>query len=168
MKNNKTTILAISPGTRYIGIAVLAGSDLTDWGVKVLAGRWSNEKLTKVSAQIIETIEWHRPDCIALKQPHPSRTSPQLNDLCRTISETAGKHGLTVYRLSLQQIKDHYLQGGNASRADMAEIITLKYPCLTRFLNREKQACNPYYMRMFEAVALGNAIYSSLSNKNRV
>lgn len=167
MKNHNETLLAINPGTRYIGVAVLTGSDLVDWGIRVLSGRWSEEKLSKVSDIISELIEIHQPDYLVMKQPHPSRTSPQLDALCLRIEETAGEHGLPVHRHSLEEIKQIHSHEMKTTRAKLAELITLKYPCLVRLYYREKHAYNPYHIRLFEAVILGNAISAVFSKKSR-
>jgi len=167
MKNHNETLLAINPGTRYFGVAVLSGSDLVDWGIRVLSGRWSEEKLSKVTDIISELIESHSPDYLVMKQPHPSRTSPQLNALCLRIEETAGEHGLPVHRHSLEEIKQFHSHGMSTTRAKLAESVTLKYPCLVRLYQREKHAYNPYHIRLFEAVILGQAISNVLSSKCR-
>ena len=39
MTNKPLKILAINPGTRYLGIAVFVGTDLREWAVKVIKGK---------------------------------------------------------------------------------------------------------------------------------
>ena len=153
----QSTILAINPGTRYIGIAVLVGTDLVDWGVKVMEGKWSPEKLVKAMHVISALIADYQPNTIAIKRPHPSRTSAQLDELCREIIEMAEKHGIEIQDYSIEEIETFHGQGTRINKARLAKLVCVKYPALARALRREQRSSNPYHVRMFEAVALACA-----------
>lgn len=151
----KSTILAINPGTRYIGIAVFNGTDLVDWGVKVIEGKWSPEKLVKAGAVVSDLITDYHPNAIVIKRHHPSRTSAQLDELCREIRGIAEKYGIEVRDYSIEEIEAFHSQGIRTNKVQLAELVSVKYPALTRAFHREQQSSNPYNVRMFEAVALG-------------
>src|SRR5664280_250930 len=106
MENAKPIILAINPGTRYMGTAVLQGHDLIDWGVKILEGKWSPDKLAKALAVVSALISDYHPNVLVMKTPHPSRTSDHLNDLCRQIAALAKKQGMDVQQYGVEDIKD--------------------------------------------------------------
>jgi hypothetical protein len=44
-------------------------------------------------------------------------------------------------------------------------MITSEYPVLSYELEKEKAIINPYYVRMFEAVALGSICFSHLDRR---
>lgn len=157
MNNTTSTILAINPGTRYIGIAVFNGSDLVDWGVRVIEGQWSSKKLDKALVVVSELVLDYQPDTLALKKTHHSRTSEQLDELCGRIEALAQERRLKISRYSIEDIKAWHVNGMRANKMTLAELVSLKYPALTRALGRERSSVNPYHVRMFEAVALGMA-----------
>ena len=89
-KNLKITkIIGISPGTRYVGFAIFYGSELRDWGIKNIEGRWSKEKQRRIMAFISDLIGQHKPNVLAVKSLHPSRSSPNLNKLVSRIKESS-------------------------------------------------------------------------------
>lgn len=157
MDNTKPKILAINPGTRYIGIAVLDGSDLIDWGVKVIEGKWSPDKLAKIANIISGLITDYQPSVVAIKKTHPSRTSTQLDEVCSRIKLIVQDHRLELRQYSIEEIKALHGQSANAGKIKLAELVSIKYPVLIRALRKEQNASNSYHIRMFEAVALATA-----------
>lgn len=163
MDNIKPIILAINPGTRYIGIAILDGSDLIDWGVKVIEGKWSPDKLVKVASVISELIMNYQPSIVIIKKTHPSRTSMQLDEVCYRIKSIAQKCRLKFHQYSIEDIKAFHGQRATTGKIKLAELVSLKYPALIRDLRKEQRLSNPYHMKMFEAVALAIACLRSLA-----
>ena len=70
------TILGISPGTKYLGIAVLRGPELRDWRVKAFKGRWSEGKLGKIEAVLASLVARYDPDILAVKASIPREAPP--------------------------------------------------------------------------------------------
>jgi Holliday junction resolvasome RuvABC endonuclease subunit len=156
-KNSKNTkIIGISPGTRYIGYAIFYDSELRDWGVKNIEGRWSKEKQKRIMAFISDLIGQHKPNVLSVKALHPSRSSSNLNRLVAKIKESAEIKRLKVYQHSIKEIENFFHPDGRINKRALAEKVTEKYSVLSHELNREKTITNPYYIRMFEAVALGS------------
>lgn len=155
MKNNKTTILTINPGSHLLGIAIFEGTDLIDWGTKVIYGKSASDKLRKAIDIVSGLVTWHRPELIAMKKIHPSRTSPQLEELCRNIRHFCAEHSIPVRSYSIEQIGAFFGDGARISSALVAEQIAFQYPALARTLIREHNSSNHYHSRMFKAVALG-------------
>ena len=89
-------ILAVNPGTRYMGMAVFHGPELMDWRVKVISGKWSKEKPQKILALVRTFMEQYKPDILAMKKLHRSRSSANLNRLARRIKQDCTKNGLRV------------------------------------------------------------------------
>jgi Holliday junction resolvasome RuvABC endonuclease subunit len=81
------TILGINPGTRYIGLAVLSGTDLREWRIVSLKSKWSVKKLGQAREILSEYISRYHPDGIALKRLHESRSSPHLTRLAADIKK---------------------------------------------------------------------------------
>ena len=75
MPKKPPRILAVNPGSRYIGIAVFRGPELLDWGVKVVAGKTPSGKLGSVRAILRDCVERYDPDVLVIKRLHRSRSS---------------------------------------------------------------------------------------------
>jgi Holliday junction resolvasome RuvABC endonuclease subunit len=156
-KNSKNIkIIGISPGTRYIGYAIFYGSELRDWGIKNIEGRWSKEKQKRIMAFISSLTEQHKPNALAIKKLHPSRSSPNLNRLVIRIKESSERKRLKVYQHSIKELENFFYPDGRINKKALAEKVADKYSVLSHELKREKAIINPYYIRMFEAVALGS------------
>ena len=155
-KNSKSTkIIGISPGTRYMGYAIFYDSELRDWGIKNIEGRWSKEKQKRIMAFISSLTEQHKPNALAIKKLHPSRSSPNLNRLVTKIKESAERKRLKVYQHTIKEIESFFHPEGRINKKQLSEMVVSSYPILSHELNREKTIRNPYYIRIFEAVALG-------------
>lgn len=148
-------ILAVNPGSRYLGFAVFCGPDLQDWGIKTIRGSSPNEKLKAVDTILHAFIEQYGINVMALKALHTARSSVLLERLVASIKKLAERYDLKLFRYSLGTIRSFFSETQKVTKARMAEHISQKYPFLIHDLEKEKANLNPYHMRMFEAVALG-------------
>jgi Holliday junction resolvasome RuvABC endonuclease subunit len=155
MPKNLLKVLAINPGSKYIGIAVFDGPELEDWRIKTIKGEWSESKLGTIKRLVSDCIEQYNPGALVLKRLHQSRSSTGLNKLVSTIKQSPKKRNLKVYEYSIKDVKDFFLPKGRINKSKLAEIITSRYPVLSHDFRKEQKNKNSYYIRMFEAVALG-------------
>jgi len=162
------TVIGINPGTRYLGISVFHGSELRDWRVKVVQGETSKEKISRAMKIVSGFIEEYKPEAVAIKKIHSSKSSINLNKLVAKIKESSKKKKLKVYEYSIKELEVFFLPEGKTNKKKMTEEITSKYPVLLNELNSEKKRKNPYHIRMFEAVALGSICFYQLDNNNLI
>lgn len=162
MLKKPLTILAINPGTSYLGIAIFQGSELRDWRIKVFKGKWSKEKMDKIKSILLGLIDQYNPNILAIKRLNPSRTSSNLNKLTSKIKDICQMNGLKVYQYSIKEVEAFFSPDEKINKKKLTEIIASEYPILFFELNREKAHKNPYYIRMFEAVALGSVCFYQL------
>jgi hypothetical protein len=149
-------ILAINPGTKYLGYAVFQGSELRDWGIKTISGKWSKEKMEKLEKIIVGFIDRYGLNILAIKRLHPSRSSQNLDELVSQIKELAKSKGLRICQYSINDLKDFFSPEKRINKNHLAEILTSKHQSLFHELEEEKAHKNHYRLRMFEAVALGS------------
>jgi Holliday junction resolvasome RuvABC endonuclease subunit len=159
MNRRPQKIIGINPGTRYLGLTVLDGSELLDWRIKVFPGKWTKEKMNKMLEVISGLIEKYRPRHISLKKLHSSRSSKNLKTLVSKIVAIAKRNKIKVVRYSIQEIEILFLKDKKHNKRNIAERIALDYPALIHEIKKEKRNRNPYYIRAFEAVALGIACF---------
>ena len=157
-------ILAINPGTRYSGIAVFKGSELLDWRVKVIKGKWSKEKQHKILALVRRFVEQCEPDVLTIKKLHHSRSSDNLNQLVGRIKQLSKRKGLKVYQYTIKELEAFFFGEARANKNKLAKVLTSKYPFLVHEFNKERINRNSYHIRVFEAVALGTVCSHQLEN----
>lgn len=160
-------IIGVSPGTRYIGYAIFYGSELRDWGIKNIESKWSKEKMAKIMAFISDLIGQHNPNVLSVKALHPSRSSPNLNQFVCRIKEISKRKKLRMCQYPIKELETFFYQNGRINKSVLAEKVAEEYPVLSYELNREKTIRNPYYVRMFEAVALGSLCLYQLSFRSQ-
>jgi Holliday junction resolvasome RuvABC endonuclease subunit len=159
MPNESPRILAINPGSRYIGIAAFRGAELLDWGVRVNSGTTPRGSV-RVAGQIVKaSIERFQPDTLAVKRLHSSRTSPSLDRLTASIVELSRRRKLKVRQYSITELKHVLSTEGKGNKHQLASAVAAQYPVLTHDFHKEMASRHPYRIRMFEAVALGIACY---------
>jgi Holliday junction resolvasome RuvABC endonuclease subunit len=162
MHKEPLRILAVNPGTRYLGVAIFRGPEILDWGVKVVGGKTPAEKRKAARLILLELIDQYYPDALAVKRLHPSRSSPCLNELVGQMKILSRRRGLKIYQYSIQEVKDSLAVGNKTNRRKLATLLAAMYPALIYDLQQESQNRNPYRMRMFEAVALAIVCYQQL------
>jgi Holliday junction resolvasome RuvABC endonuclease subunit len=156
--------MAINPGSKYLGVAFFERSDLQYWGIKAFKGRYSKEKVKKIKMILSDFINRYGPNILAIKKLHPSRASTNLNQVAVKIRELSRRRGLRICQYSLKDLKNFFSLGIKINKKEMAELTVAQYPFLTHSFEKEKRNKNPYFIRMFEAIALGIVCFNQLDH----
>lgn len=165
MQKEPPRILAVNPGSRYLGIAAFRGPELLDWGVKVITGKTPTEKLKTARTIIVALIGQYVPNVLVIKELHPSRSSRQLDGLVRQLKSLSERRGIKLREYSIQDVKAALCPDARSNKRKLANILAAMYPALTYDLEQETQNRNPYRVRMFEAVALAAVCWQQIENK---
>lgn len=129
-----------------------------DWRIKVLEGRWSEEKIKKAIGIVDDLIKRYEPDVLAIKKLHPSRRSENLLRLANKIKDLVRLNGMKVYQYSIKEIEESLIEGAKLNKRNLIEEMVKLYPALHYDLKKEKNKKNPYYFRGFEAVAFATVV----------
>lgn len=165
MPKQPLRILAINPGSRYLGIAVFRGPELLDWGVKIVGSRTPVEKRVAIRGILADFVEQYRPNILAIKKLHGSRSSRCLNEIVRQIEAVCSQRRIKIRRYAIGEIKELLCPNRKINKRALAGILAHKYPALLYDLERESKNQNPYRVRMFEAVALAAVCWQQIENK---
>jgi glycerophosphoryl diester phosphodiesterase len=111
---------------------------------------------------ISEFIECYERGVLAIKKLHPSRRSRNLVQLAARIKEFSKRKGLKVYQYSIKDVEEFFIEEDKLNKKNLVEAIISEYPALFHELKREKSHKNPYFIRMFEAVALAALCFHHL------
>jgi hypothetical protein len=160
MAEKEVSILGINPGTKYTGWAVFLGPELRDWGIKTLKGHWSARKIVELKGFIGSLAARYGIDWLAIKRLNPEHSSPNLTRLTTAIIQYLAERGIKGESRSIGELKAFFSpEGKKINREKLAELVAQEYPPLYPLLEREKKNRNSYYLKLFEAVALGALAY---------
>jgi Holliday junction resolvasome RuvABC endonuclease subunit len=162
MSNKLCKILAINPGSAYIGIAVFYGYALQDWRIKNVLGHTERQRLVKAKNIVLRLIERYEPDIVVIKKLHPSKVSIHLKRIVNLIEKLACQRKIRIRKYSIKQVTDLIISDKPKNKARLAEVLADKYPDLMHEFKKEILSKNHYHIRMFEAVALGAICYDQL------
>jgi Holliday junction resolvasome RuvABC endonuclease subunit len=166
-ENTKTTpLLAIRPGRRQMGIAVLSDSDLRFWGTT----RFRREKrledlLSAVERRLRRLIRLYHPGLLVAEQPTPSRlrASPWLAAIMDRLNAVALEAGLEFRLCDPGEVRERLCGSERATRQDLAGRVVAVYPHLGRYRQGASRWQEDYWRPMFMAVAVGMAGVQGLS-----
>lgn len=145
----------MNPGHRYLGVAVFHGTELREWSVKSFRSLSLDDAIVRVEQMLSEYVARYGIRILALKALHPSRSSVMLQKIIAAM-RVFGKSGkLRVVEYSLEDVKRTMFANERANKVRIMKSVTERYPFL--FREYEKECCHkqPYFFRMFEAVAVG-------------
>ncbi len=158
-------ILAIDPGARHLGVAVLEGSDLIYATVKNVKDqpKAPREKISKIEKIIARLIDTYRPDILAIEKTLTVqlKSSPLITPLTRAIKKQATSKKLTISEYVPQAVRKFICEDSKATKLKTASVITEKYyPWLKPYLEKDLKrhwwegSSSRYWEQMFGAIAL--------------
>ena len=154
----KTKILAIDPGTRAMGVALLQDYKLIYHGVLTIKrGKSPHETLAEGRKTILRLIADYKPDVMAVEKTFfaNNRNSAILNVFADEIKAIGKRKGLEVYGFAPSTVKKFITGNGRATKLEVAKVVIAQYPELKVYLNQDRKWKEEYHLNMFDAVALG-------------
>lgn len=150
-------ILAIDPGTRLMGVAILEGRELLYYGVKTIRRPKSPREILSEAARIIQNlIAFYQPTTLAIEKTFfIQKSASLLMVLTEEIKATAQKAGLKVYEFVPTTIRKQICKSRKATKRQTADCIASLYPELARYLSNPTKWEELYYLNLFDAVAVG-------------
>lgn len=162
------TVIGIDPGTREMGLVVLRGHVLVWFGVRTLPnGKRHHEAIGLAKQLVLNLIEEHDPDTVAIEQPFdlPTKRSHLLNVIADELRDRAEELGIGVVELSPEAIRARVTRNPRASKVDVAEhLVAHGFGHLRQLVpKRPARAAlglrprDKYWLHMFDALAIAVA-----------
>jgi crossover junction endodeoxyribonuclease RuvC len=158
MSKTITRVLAIDPGIREMGIALIEDEKLVYHGVESI----QNGKDTKCTLKegrrlVLRLIEDYRPDILAVEKTYfaNNKKAAVLNLFAIVIMAIGRRKGLEVVCYAPSTVKKFITGNGRASKLDVAKVVVAQYPELKVYLTQNRKWKQRYHLNMFDAVALG-------------
>jgi len=156
-KQDTLRILAIDPGTRLTGAALLDGNSLIYHGVKVVAkGLCPDQTLRRGRDAFVQLVEDFRPNLIVAERPFfgPNRNASLLNVLVDEMRSVARRRGIAFATYAPSTIKKHICGNGRADKRQVACVVVSHFPELKVYLTQDRAWKERFHCNMFDAVAL--------------
>jgi len=158
MSQNKKRILAIDPGTRRIGVALLENGKILYHGVKVTKKQKTPAAtLDEARKVILRLITDLKPRILICEKAFFSknRNASLLRVLVDEMKAIARRKGIHFQSFAPSTVKKHIAGNGRASKMEVAKVVVSKYPELKVFLTQDRAWKEKFHQNMFDAVALG-------------
>src|SRR3989304_5152111 len=163
--NKNLKILAIDPGTREMGVAVLEDSNLLDYSVKTFRHR-GNPKLllAQVDKLITRLITEAKPDVLAIEKNMFSQIQQNylLTLAVAKIKAVAKRMKVEVREYAPNTVRKAVCNNGAAKKRELARAVALRYPELKVYLDSDKKWKQRYWQNLFDAVAVGLTHFSCI------
>lgn len=158
MHKTKTRILAIDPGTRHMGVALLEDGKLVYYGVEIIKKQKTpHETLREGRKVILRLINDLNPKALAVEKTFfaNNRSAALLNVFGDEIKAIGRRKRLKVICIAPSTVKKFICGNGRASKVEVATVIVSHYPELKVFLTQDRAWKEVFHQNMFDAVALG-------------
>lgn len=157
MAKSKLKILAIDPGTRYMGYAFLDKRKLLYYGVKPVKKKKSPHGTLREGRRIVlRLINDLKPNLLAVEKTFvaSNRNASLLNVFFDEITSIGKRKHLKVLSFAPSTVKKCIAKDGWARKEEVARVIAAKYPELKVYLTQDRGWKERYHQNMFDAVAL--------------
>ena len=152
-----TRILAIDPGTREMGVALLDRRELVYHGVRTIRKRQSPRDTLDCGRNVVlRLISDFRPQVLAFEKTFfaSNRNAALLNVFADEIKAIGQRKGLRVQAFAPSTIKKHVCGHGHATKQEVAHAVVARYPDLKVYLTQDRKWKARYHANMFAAVAI--------------
>jgi RNase H-fold protein (predicted Holliday junction resolvase) len=177
MKNEKVKVLAINPGSKYLGLAVFKNTELVNWAIKKLRskGMTHDQVLEKVAKILERLVSEYQPDFMAIGKPalNQSKNSPLLRAIIAKIKEARKMKVKRIYSFSVLKVRKYICRDEKVTKMNQEKIIvTQYYPWLYHRYEKDRKNDEKgqwwkrkYHSTLFDAVALGIYCYQKLNKR---
>lgn len=156
MRKNPETILALDPGLRDLGYAVLHGRRLVTSGVLGLRRVPKEDRLATARRNVRAWFRTHRPDVVVVEKTyrHPVPWLNQLHQISRSARNVATRQHADFTMYSPQSVRATVAGNGKAKKPEVAIAVAHRYPSLRVYLTQDRRWKERYWQNMFDAIAL--------------
>jgi len=156
MRKSNDTILALDPGLRDLGYAVLRGRRLVTSGVLGLRRVPKERRLATARQNLRQWLRTHAPDTVVVEKTyrHPVPWLDALHALSRSAQNLATRQHAEFAMYAPQSVRASVAGNGRAKKPDVAIAVAHRFPSLRVYLTQDRRWKEAYWQNMFDAIAL--------------
>ena len=151
------TLLAIDPGLRELGWAILDGKRLVDYGVLDLRHTLVSRRLGQVRGFVTARIRAHHLRTIVVEDipKRPLDALAGLPALGKLLGRLAKNRHMKFASYSAKAVRRSVVGDGWAGKRALAETLCSRLPALKVHLTQNRKWKERYWQNMYDAIALG-------------
>lgn len=156
MPEHTIRILALDPGLRRIGYALLDNEELIDYGVRAIPRKRTLEKtLTSLEVAVDRLISDRKPQVLALEQTVFSQVRNNVRPAMvnQLILRVAKNHRVRSFAYNPRTIRKTVCDDGNADRMVLARTIISLYPETRVYLESNRRWRESHFQHIYDAIA---------------
>jgi len=156
MQRKHDTILALDPGLRDLGYAVLDGKNLLTAGVLSLRLTKPRRRIGRIQDSLHGWIRAYRPRTLVLEHipKRPLDSLAGLPALGRRLCRFASDRRIPIRTYSAKTVRRTVPGDGWAGKRDVAKAVASRFPDLRVHLTHDRKWKELYWQNMFDAIAL--------------
>lgn len=156
MPRRNPVILAIDPGTREFGYAILSGHRLLVHGAVSLRADARRQRLEAIRRRIRSLAAIHAPGTIVIEKTyrHPVPWLDLLDGITRCARAIARRRRLRFATYAPQVVRQTVVGNGRASKIEASQAVVHRFPQLRIYLTQDSRWKERLWRNMFDAVAL--------------
>lgn len=156
MHRQPDTILAIDPGLRDLGYAVLRRQRLITSGVLGLRRVPKAARLATARKHMSTWLRTHQPSAVVVEKTyrHPVPWLDELHGLSRSARNLATRRHADFATYSPQRVRSTVAGNGKAKKPEVALAVAHRFPSLRVYLTQDRRWKELYWQNMFDAIAL--------------
>jgi len=165
MAKRPKRILAIDPGTREMGVAVMVGRSLLYHGVEVFKRPASRRQiLAEGRTKILRLLKDYRPTMVIVEKTLLSRKgkTATLRVFADELAAIVRRKRLRLIQLAPSTVKKAVCGNGHAGKGEVARAVVARFPALTAYLRQDRKWKERFQANRFDAVAIGMCFSSAL------
>lgn len=167
LKKINNRLLAVDPGTREIGIALMEDKDLIYYGVKSFQKRKPlSALLEQVNHVFKQLIEEYSPAVLVIEKTffYSNKNVSNLIAVAEEIKALAKKYRLQIAEYAPKTVRKNVCKSGKATKVETANILCSRFPELHIYRQQNRKWKEKYWLNMFDAVALGVTYFDFSQN----
>lgn len=156
MRKTPDTILALDPGLRELGYAVLSGKNLLTHGVLPLREIAPVRRLERIRDSLDAWMRAYRPRTLVVERipMRPLDSLAGLPALGRMVRRFARRRRLKIADYSVKAVRQTVVGDGWAGKPEAAKAVVRKFSELRIYLTQDRKGKVRYWQNMYDAVAL--------------
>ena len=151
----ETITLGLSFSTRMFGLAVFKSNTLVDYCLKLHKEKWSEYKQDLILASLASCIAHYTVTDIVVSMPDKHCLTEDFMKLVHAVESFSHEHNIKTITYQTKEIYRAFGNPVRRTRNALMKRITMFYPELQKYYDKELANKNKYYIKLFEAVAVG-------------
>lgn len=157
MRRKTNRILAIDPGSREMGLAVMKNEELYYYAVKNLKEYRPESVLKKGVREYLGQLidDFIIEEVVVENGWFSQEKSPLFRAVFKTIEEVAGHKKVPYYTYAPKTIRKFVCGDGKATKRRAAVALAKRYPELQMYLTQDYRYKEKYWLNVYDAVGVG-------------